>query len=432
MFAAPEGNSRLQFLLALLAVVLPLHGFSKSVTLAWEPCPRTNIVSYVVYAGFASCNYLDAIPTGTETSLTLTNLAEHRTYYFAVTAINDLGLESMPSPEASYVVPGPPAGAYAGLLVPTGEFNGPAAGAVSLFVSAGGTYTGKLQLGRKRYPFSGKLDDEGAASVQVRAGPNLSFGLRLEFDFGNPAQRVSGTIDPGDILVQAHRLPDVVKGRNNRWAGRYTLALRPATNDAAAPAGAGWGTVTVSASGAASFAGVLADGTRLNLGGAVDARGAWAWYASLESGRKTLQGWIQFQDQSPTNVCGSVNWLQLPGKTASARSFNTVLASVGSVYVPAAAHSMPLAWSQGWLTIRGAGLPSPLVLPAAFTPAGVLTGTDFKVKLTSSTGKFAGTCNSAGASIPFSGVLLQSFAIGEGYAAAGSSNGWVSLSANPY
>jgi hypothetical protein len=91
------------FLIAWAMVVGRSSG--ANVMLAWNPSPSTNISGYAVYYGVASKNYSQRFDAGTQTSCTITGLNDGTTYYFAVTARADNGLESLPSNEISYTVP---------------------------------------------------------------------------------------------------------------------------------------------------------------------------------------------------------------------------------------------------------------------------------------------------------------------------------------
>lgn len=94
------------FLLFGLVVLSPFPAIAaKNVTLAWDPSPSPSVVGYRIYHGVASRSYTNQISTGSTTSGTLSNLIEGATYYFAATAVNDLGVESEFSDELSYTVP---------------------------------------------------------------------------------------------------------------------------------------------------------------------------------------------------------------------------------------------------------------------------------------------------------------------------------------
>ena len=76
----------------------------QSVTLAWDPSPATEAVNYNVYYGTASRAYTHVVAAGTNTTVTISNLLASITYYFAVTAVSNSGLESDYSMEVSTLI----------------------------------------------------------------------------------------------------------------------------------------------------------------------------------------------------------------------------------------------------------------------------------------------------------------------------------------
>ena len=75
------------------------------VTLAWDANTEPDISGYKVYFGIESGNYTDSIDVGNITTATIDSLIEGMTYYFAVTAYNEAGLESDYSNEVVFGVP---------------------------------------------------------------------------------------------------------------------------------------------------------------------------------------------------------------------------------------------------------------------------------------------------------------------------------------
>src|SRR4051812_32000760 len=78
----------------------------QSVTLGWDAETSTNVAGYVVYYGTNSGQYVYRVDAGTNLSLTVTNLQAGNTYYFAITAYDSNRMESVPSSEIAYLVPG--------------------------------------------------------------------------------------------------------------------------------------------------------------------------------------------------------------------------------------------------------------------------------------------------------------------------------------
>ena len=89
--------------------LMPICSFATgTVTLAWDPGPGTNtIAKYNIYFGSASHTYTNTTSAGTATTLTLSNLVDGTTYYFAATAVDTSDLESDYSTEVSTIIPTP-------------------------------------------------------------------------------------------------------------------------------------------------------------------------------------------------------------------------------------------------------------------------------------------------------------------------------------
>lgn len=77
-----------------------------SVGLAWNPNPEPDVIGYRVYRGTQSGVYDWVQDTGRSPSATVTDLQAGLVYYFVVTARNQAGLESSPSVEVRFEVPG--------------------------------------------------------------------------------------------------------------------------------------------------------------------------------------------------------------------------------------------------------------------------------------------------------------------------------------
>jgi hypothetical protein len=85
----------------------PAHRL-QGATFAWDrAASHTNLSAFVLKYGITSGSYTGAVSVaGTETSATVNNLIPGLTYYFVVTAKNTSNVESDPSNQISYTVPG--------------------------------------------------------------------------------------------------------------------------------------------------------------------------------------------------------------------------------------------------------------------------------------------------------------------------------------
>ncbi len=91
---------------ALWLSLCPIARADQSVSLAWDPSPDTNVVGYILYYGNATGVYSSRVDVGTNTAFTISGLKEGQTNFFVVTAYDAAGLESDPSNELAFVVPG--------------------------------------------------------------------------------------------------------------------------------------------------------------------------------------------------------------------------------------------------------------------------------------------------------------------------------------
>jgi len=79
---------------------------SQSLTLAWSPSPDPSVVGYNIYSGLTNHVFDHKVSVAGANSVTIAGLLEGNTYYFVATAYNAAGLESLPTGEISYTVPG--------------------------------------------------------------------------------------------------------------------------------------------------------------------------------------------------------------------------------------------------------------------------------------------------------------------------------------
>jgi len=76
----------------------------QSASVAWTPSP--GVTGYAFYLGTNHGAYNMRLDVGTNTTITLTGLAEGQTRYFAVSSYNSARMESAVSTEVAYLVPG--------------------------------------------------------------------------------------------------------------------------------------------------------------------------------------------------------------------------------------------------------------------------------------------------------------------------------------
>jgi len=88
-----------------MAVAVIVSNIGGQVTLAWDLDTDPTVVGYKVYVGTASGVYTLNIDAGNVTTFTVTGLQSGTVYYFAVTAYDQFGNESVFSNEVSTILP---------------------------------------------------------------------------------------------------------------------------------------------------------------------------------------------------------------------------------------------------------------------------------------------------------------------------------------
>ena len=97
----------LGLLWGVFSALIPLCSFAAgTVAVAIDPSPGTDvIVNYNIYYGAASALYTNVVAVGTNTTVSISNLVGGATYYFAATAVDTFGLESVYATEVSALIP---------------------------------------------------------------------------------------------------------------------------------------------------------------------------------------------------------------------------------------------------------------------------------------------------------------------------------------
>ena len=150
-------------------------------------------------------------------------------------------------------------GPYQGALVSGGGY-------LTLALANNGAFTGKLRVGSIFYTLKGQFDANGDYSATVNGQL-----LTLQMNVGPFPTHAYGSYTiagsyGGDPLTAYHAIYNSPSNPAPE-AGNYTVLLPGAnTTSAAIPAGTGFAIVKVKESGAATIAGVLADGTPISDG----------------------------------------------------------------------------------------------------------------------------------------------------------------------
>ncbi len=348
------------------------------------------------------------------------------------------------------------AGTYNAILAPTGAPNIGTTGLVTATVTATGAFSGKAMLGGLSVPFSGLLNNAGAARFNPAKGTSLdlidatefaSYLGALAFTVSDPAG-MSGTLSTqaggGSVLANfagkvAPALAPV--GLLNQpiagpfTKGVYTVAFpskaqTPPLDASAYPQGDGFATLTLSSAGAVTLAGNLADGTKYIASSKLRADGSVPLFTQLYRKLGGLGGEVAFADLTNTDVSGAgFTWLRpaSPGARFYPPGFTLSVDAIGAKYASPAS----LNFGQGAadatngnavLGFSGGLLSSSVSKTVSVDPlAGAVkliptTNQSYALSLTTSSGLFSGTfTHTDGTSDAYRGILLNKGANKRGF-----------------
>ena len=334
----------------------------------------------------------------------------------------------------------PAAGIYNGLFIAPGGVQNDSSGSFSFTLKASGSYTASLLSVGKRHSTSGKLSSDGQATNNLvwagTSGVSVVWEVLLD-----GSDSMSGTVSSGEWASELTGYRAVFNARTNPapQIGRYTMIIpgTPGANDL--PEGDGYGTLTINGNGLVVFAGTLADGAKVAQSVSISKLGQWPLYVSLYSGGGTVLGWLQFADNTGSDVSGQLNWMRPPIKTSKLYpdGFGMASPAVGSLYVaPVGKETRVLGITNGMDTLSGGNLSenSTNAVTLDLSSKVVNAGSN-KLTLTFAlpSGRFTGTLVEAGTTrpIPYSGVVLQKANYGSGYFLGTNQSGSVLFSAAP-
>ncbi len=95
---------RLYLIAVCVLFLLPVYASAGSYTLDWQSTGAGELDHYNVYCGTASRVYGPPVSAGKNTSHTFTDLVAGKTYYFAVTSVNQASVESPFSEEITITI----------------------------------------------------------------------------------------------------------------------------------------------------------------------------------------------------------------------------------------------------------------------------------------------------------------------------------------
>ena len=198
-------------------------------------------------------------------------------------------------------------GTYNGLVNDLNGVSSTDSGYITITVSAKGAqggFTAKLEMGGRKYSFSGPFDASGAYSGTVSG---ITVNLQVDLHGGN---QITGQISNGNwtASLQAYRAV-FSKLHPTSLNGTYTMVIQSTDGTM----GNGFGTLTVDTSGNVKWNLTLPDGTKLNASTTLSGAGMWPLYAQPYKGEGVTIGWMQFGSTADDGFDGQCVWTKPAG-----------------------------------------------------------------------------------------------------------------------
>lgn len=209
--------------LALFAVaVMPRVEAGESVTLSWDSNPETDIAGYrVCYGQYSGILDETADTGGTVTEMSISGLIPGETYYFAVLAYNQQGIEGPLSNEISYTVP---------LPEPETPPLPPELPELAVESSVGGFLIPNQAMGPEQATMIGKISTMGTITLHNRGKARLS-GLAVSLSGSNAFSTSNFTTTALDAGATTTLTVDFAP----KVPGQQFASLRISSNDPTRP-----------------------------------------------------------------------------------------------------------------------------------------------------------------------------------------------------
>ena len=217
-------------------------------------------------------------------------------------------------------------GSYYGIL------DSGVAGLVRVTINPQGGFSASVQIDGHPYSFHGRLNSSAAY-----VGPVSKSGWNITLQLNPSTGEITGQLSKADILVDLHISRSLWNAHGDTVAleGKYTFLLQPNGDDSSTPRGQGYGTITITRTGAIHLAGKLSDGTAFTQGAKVTQNLSWPLCATLYWNKGYVSGMVSFQDQDQSDLSGVLLWYKPARlKELYSHGINTQVSLIGSGYTP--------------------------------------------------------------------------------------------------
>jgi len=323
----------------------------------------------------------------------------------------------------------PIAGNYQGLFYEETEVRRHTSGYFTVAVTSRGTYSGSIQTAITKHSFTGTLGLDCRGTNVIARLYSSPLRLVLNFGTGSDIDLLSGSV--GDTTnwtasVFGDRVVFNLKTNPAPYAGNYTVVLPGQAGSALLPAGDGFGTLRVAASGLTTFTGTMGDGARVMQSSAISKHGYWPLHSVLTYGtaRGAVIGWMNFADRTDDDLNGTLIWTKPPNllERFYQLGFNTECQAIGSIYRTPVGPltNFVLNLTQAGVSFSGGNLPADFsnsILFGPYSRVSNLSGNPLTLTFSTTLGTYSGSVTDPATLKPFAfkGAVLQKQNAGYGF-----------------
>jgi hypothetical protein len=324
-------------------------------------------------------------------------------------------------------------GAYNGLFFETNGVWQQSAGTLTLNVVRN-RYTGRIQVGNTRYPFSGTFDATGGLNRQVLRRYDNPLTVQLQADATDPDLLVGSVSDGINWTAPLYADRAVFDGRFTTTPdmGRYTVMFQGDFASTNFASGDSFGTINITKAGRIRFSGSLADGTKVTQATTVAKGGQWPLYLPLYQSDGAFYAWLLFNGTTNNDISGTVTWIrpQMPWAWYYPDGFAVLQDAYGSRYAAPPRGAKVLDVSSARFEFNGMNLDQGITNHVMLDYRNRITNLEangLTASFTLAEGSFRGRVMDpiAWEWMPFKGVVLQKFGVAAGYFPRGYQTGEV-------
>lgn len=233
-------------------------------------------------------------------------------------------------------------GVYSGLFYNPTAVEQHSSGFLTFKVGRSGATSGKLLLNGKSISVKGSLNAFGVGEfTTLRKGTNPIVLEDLALDLTDGTDRLTGLVTEQASTGAVWSVPFTAdrayyNGRDliAPETGKYTMLFPADPASTNGLNGDGFGAVTVGKNGGVSFAGTLADGTKVSQKTALSKYGQWPFYLPLYKGKGSLLSLVTFTNETATDFTDLFYWFKQAQVTKYfASGFTNQAILIGSQYV---------------------------------------------------------------------------------------------------